>query len=110
MWIVPSKHTHDFRVITDEQLVDLSKVLRIAIKALNDVADAPSYNFNIRTCPIQAPSEHKELQQYFHWYIDLMPRLWSDSGFELGTGFGTNWTLPETAARFLRRAIASFSQ
>jgi len=53
----------------------------------------------IHTSPLQEP----ELA-YYHWHIELMPKLTRVAGFEWGTGFYINPTPPEEAARFLRDA------
>ena len=42
----------------------------------------------------------------FHWHIEILPRLTNQAGFDWGTGFFVNPTLPEDAARFLREAVA----
>ncbi|MDD4955819.1 MAG: galactose-1-phosphate uridylyltransferase, partial [Candidatus Omnitrophica bacterium] len=42
-------------------------------------------------------------QDYFHWYISVIPRLSQPAGFELGSGMFINTALPETAAEFLRQ-------
>jgi UDPglucose--hexose-1-phosphate uridylyltransferase len=38
---------------------------------------------------------------FFHWHIDLVPRLNELAGFELGSGILINHTLPEEAAKTL---------
>jgi len=38
---------------------------------------------------------------FFHWHIDLVPRLSELAGFELGSGLFINHTLPEEAAKTL---------
>jgi UDPglucose--hexose-1-phosphate uridylyltransferase len=47
---------------------------------------------------------------YYHWHIELMPKLTKMAGFEWGTGFYINPTPPEEAARFLREATPEFAQ
>jgi UDPglucose--hexose-1-phosphate uridylyltransferase len=41
---------------------------------------------------------------YYHWRLDVMPKLTKVAGFEWGTGFYINPTPPEESARFLREA------
>ena len=41
----------------------------------------------------------------YHWHIEIIPRLTQVAGFEWGTGFHVNPTLPEEAADFLRQVI-----
>ena len=61
--------------------------------------DFPSYNFVIHTSPIG-----EEINDHYHWHIEMMPKLTKVAGFEWGTGFYINPTPPEEAARFLREA------
>lgn len=55
-------------------------------------------NLWVRTAP-RATEE-------FHWHVDLVPRLGTKGGFELGTGVDINVMPPERAAAELREAIA----
>jgi UDPglucose--hexose-1-phosphate uridylyltransferase len=56
----------------------------------------PPLNLWIRTAPRDADR--------FCWRIDIVPRLTSDAGLELGTGIGLNTVAPELAAAHLRDA------
>ena len=44
----------------------------------------------------------EETAEFYHWHIELMPKLTRVAGFEWGTGFYINPTSPEEAARVLR--------
>jgi len=48
-----------------------------------------------------APSDGKPYE-YFHWHIEIMPKLTRIAGFEWGTGFYINPTSPELSERVLR--------
>jgi UDPglucose--hexose-1-phosphate uridylyltransferase len=37
-----------------------------------------------------------------HWYMSIVPRIASASGFELGSGIHINTLAPERSAEFLR--------
>jgi UDPglucose--hexose-1-phosphate uridylyltransferase len=67
-------------------------LLRLKI-ALND----PAFNFVLHTRPISAESH-----EYFHWHVEIMPKITKMAGFEWGSGFYINPTSPEEAAAFLR--------
>ena len=60
---------------------------------------SPSYNYVIHTSPIG-----EEINEHYHWHIEMMPKLTKVAGFEWGTGFYINPTPPEESARFLRDA------
>ena len=46
----------------------------------------------------------EEQNDYYHWHIEILPRLTKRAGFEWGSGFYINPTLPEEAAKFMREA------
>jgi UDPglucose--hexose-1-phosphate uridylyltransferase len=56
-----------------------------------------AYNYIIHTSPFK-----EENNDYYHWHIELMPKLKNVAGFEWGSGFYINPTPPEEAAKFLR--------
>ena len=64
-------------------------------KVLEDAA----YNMVVHTSPMLEPGN-----EFYHWHVEVMPRLTRIAGFEWGTGFYINPTPPEEAARFLREA------
>jgi UDPglucose--hexose-1-phosphate uridylyltransferase len=41
---------------------------------------------------------------WFHWYVEVLPRLSVVAGFEMGTGLFVNIVAPESAAARLRGA------
>ena len=41
---------------------------------------------------------------YYHWHIEIIPKLTKVAGFEWATGFYINPTPPEESAKFLREA------
>jgi UDPglucose--hexose-1-phosphate uridylyltransferase len=63
------------------------------------VLDHPAYNYVIHTSPVP---EHSN--DYYHWHLEIMPKLTNLAGFEWGTGFHINPTPPEEAAKFLKEA------
>ena len=69
-------------------------------RSLDRVLDCPAYNYIIHTTPI---AEIRP-QDYYHWHMEIMPKLTKVAGFEWGTGFYINPTPPEESARFLRDA------
>jgi UDPglucose--hexose-1-phosphate uridylyltransferase len=42
------------------------------------------------------------VQEYYHWHLEIMPKLTKVAGFEWGSGFYINPTPPERAADLLR--------
>ena len=42
---------------------------------------------------------------YYHWHVELMPKLTKVAGFEWGSGFYINPTAPEEAAAVMREVV-----
>jgi UDPglucose--hexose-1-phosphate uridylyltransferase len=83
---------------------DLAKVLKDNLVRLDAVLDRPAYNLMIHTSPIG-----EEINDYYHWHIEIIPKLTKVAGFEWGTGFYICPTSPEESARFLREAHVSLA-
>jgi UDPglucose--hexose-1-phosphate uridylyltransferase len=72
-------------------------MLKETITRINRTLNNPPYNFVIHTAPCNDP-----FLLYYHWHIEVMPKLTKIAGFEWGSGFYINPTPPEDAARYLR--------
>ncbi|MGH9576706.1 MAG: galactose-1-phosphate uridylyltransferase [Terriglobales bacterium] len=99
-WIFPRRHQASFGEIRDDELRSLASILRETLARLYHGLGDPDYNYTIRT----APSENRYCK-YYHWYLSLIPRLTKVAGFELGSGFFVNVTLPEENAEYLRGVL-----
>jgi UDPglucose--hexose-1-phosphate uridylyltransferase len=98
-WLLPRRHSSSFEVQPDSEYGNLAKLLRNILSRLDLVLDRPSYNYVVHTSPVG-----EEVNDHYHWHIEMMPKLTKVAGFEWGTGFYINPTPPEEAARFLREA------
>jgi len=95
-WILPRFHESSFESVRGEAITQLVPILRDTLKRLSAALSNPPYNMMIHTSPLDS-SYRKE----YHWHIELIPKLVKVAGFEWGTGFYINPTLPEDAARYL---------
>ena len=77
----------------------LSQVLREILRRMDRVLKDPPFNFVIHTSPFG-----EDTQAYYHWHLEIMPRVTKVAGFEWGSGFHINPTPPEVAAAYLREA------
>lgn len=98
-WILPRQHSSSFENQPGSVYASLAKLLREFLARLDSVLDCPAYNYVIHTSPIG-----EEINDHYHWHVEMMPKLTRVAGFEWGTGFYINPTPPEEAARFLREA------
>lgn len=99
VWIIPRRHISHFEVAEIATFQNLGWVMPVVLREIDKVLEHPPYNLIIHTSPVQEP----ELS-YYHWHIELMPKLTRVAGFEWGTGFYINPTPPEESAKFLREA------
>ena len=98
-WILPRAHQSDFVESSKNEFERLAAILKDMLERLDRVLDHPAYNFVIHTSPVPESSN-----DYYHWHVEIMPKLTKLAGFEWGTGFYINPTPPEEAAKFLREA------
>lgn len=96
-WIVPKTHQASFGSISMEDSKRLATTLKQTLLRLYSKLNNPDYNFVIHTAPIK-----DEQEDYYHWHLQIIPRLTNPAGFELGSGIYINVSLPEEAAQFLR--------
>lgn len=96
-WIMPKKHRSSFGDISEDEITDLSGVLKTTLLKLHKSLDNPDYNLIVHTAP--ADDEHKS---YYLWHIQIIPRLTQMAGFELGSGIYINIAMPEETAAFMR--------
>lgn len=98
VWIAPKTENTWFGDIRDDELTDLSKLLKSTLCRLKSCFDDPevkafrgeipfSYNYYI---------SHGE-----NWFIRIIPRFIHRAGFELGTGLNVNVVDPKDAALHL---------
>lgn len=99
-WILPKRHSSTFEEATALEMEDLARVFSKTLKRLDKVLNQPPYNFILHTAPFDG--RFPAIYECYHWHFEIMPTLTKVAGFEWGTGFFINPTLPEEAAKFLR--------
>jgi UDPglucose--hexose-1-phosphate uridylyltransferase len=99
-WITPQTHRASFADTTDEELAHLAPLLRDVLAGLRRLLDDPDYNYVIHSAP---PGD--EGKPYFLWHLQIVPRLTTPAGFELGSGISINPSSPEMTAKTLREAV-----
>jgi UDPglucose--hexose-1-phosphate uridylyltransferase len=95
--ILPKQHESSF--VPDSDFALLAQILQQTLKQMDQVLDLPPYNLMIHTSPFK-----NETNEYYHWHIEIKPKLTKIAGFEWGSGFYINPTPPEVAAKFMREA------
>ncbi len=75
----------------------LALLLSETLWRIDQVLCHPPYNYVLHT-----DSPRNENADYYHWHLEIMPKLTKVAGFEWGTGFYINPSPPEESAQFLR--------
>jgi hypothetical protein len=96
-WILPKLHQPSFGLADGARLRPLAEILKTVLQKLHVGLENPDFNLTINTVP-----RGDEDKQYFLWHVQILPRLTTPTGFELGSGMSINTVLPEDAADFLR--------
>jgi UDPglucose--hexose-1-phosphate uridylyltransferase len=97
-WILPVTRRAAYHTIDDDgEMMELAGLLKDTLGRLNAALDTPPYNLVLHTAPLGEPD-----LPYYHWHLEIMPKLTRVAGFEIGSGFYINPTPPEDAAQFLR--------
>jgi len=99
VWVLPKRHASYFEESQKFQFEALARIFSDLLRRLDRVLATPPYNFILHTSPL-----HERTGDFYHWHIEIMPKLTQVAGFEWGTGFYINPVLPEEAAAFLRDA------
>ncbi|UCD58870.1 MAG: DUF4921 family protein [Candidatus Hydrogenedentota bacterium] len=108
IWILPKRHSPDFYTLEYEEEMLLGDIFIATMKRLAVALNRPQYNFVLHTGPVRwaRMGYWVTLDMDYHWHIEIMPKLTQVAGFEWGTGFYINPTIPEEAAKFLREVEA----
>ncbi len=102
--ILPKRHQFSYKLINRDEIRDLSIILKKIVELIHRVLGDPSYNFILNDSPNLLPHANywKSIALDYHWHIEITPRIYRRTGFELGTGFHINSMAPEKAASILR--------
>ncbi|HBZ85119.1 MAG TPA: hypothetical protein DEO44_05225 [Verrucomicrobia subdivision 6 bacterium] len=107
--VVPRKQSADFQNSKDGTLVLLAEAVQRVLRAYAVALNRPAYNMILHNAPFRRsrqPDAWTTIDADFRWHVEFLPRLTGIAGFEFGTGFYINPTLPEEAAGVLREAVS----
>ena len=97
IWILPKARESSFGRSSAEHLRSLSTLLKTVLLKLYSGLDNPDFNLVLNTV-----ARGDVGKRYFLWHIQILPRLTTPAGFEIGSGMSINTILPEQGASFLR--------
>jgi UDPglucose--hexose-1-phosphate uridylyltransferase len=96
-WILPKAHMSAYEELEPNSVRRFARILKEVLIKINTALNSPPYNFILHTLPLQGDN-----RSWYHWHLEIMPKLTKVAGFEWGSGFYINPTAPEEAARYLR--------
>ena len=96
-WLLPRSHASRFEEAPRHVFESLARMLKWVLARLDRALEQPPYNLIIHSAPFS-----EDAAAFFHWHVELMPRIARLAGFEWGSGFYINPTSPEEAAEVLR--------
>jgi UDPglucose--hexose-1-phosphate uridylyltransferase len=96
-WILPKRHQALFEEAPRQEYASLARLLGDILRRMNKALQFPPYNLLIHSAPVVEPAG-----EYYHWHVEIIPKLTKVAGFEWATGFYLNPTSPEEAAQVLR--------
>jgi UDPglucose--hexose-1-phosphate uridylyltransferase len=103
LWILPRVHGHDFASEGDDRIRGLAAMLKRVLVALEGALGTFPYNLVLLTSPLRTSSSL--VQSAFHWRFEILPRLSTPSGLELGCDMFVVSVSPEDAAVRLRPLV-----
>ncbi|MEV3936801.1 galactose-1-phosphate uridylyltransferase [Glycomyces sp. NPDC049804] len=100
--VLPRENEASFADVSDATLAATARTVRRLLAALRALLGDVPYNYLVLSAPCGA-----ERAERFSWHLDVLPRLTTTAGFELGTGIAVNPVPPEYAAARLRGALGA---
>ena len=97
-WVFPKRHQSSLLDLSESQVRSLAEALRMCLGGLNTLLKDPPYNFGFHQIT-------DKTHAYYHWHLEVYPKLAIWAGFEKSTGMFINVVSPEDAARNLRKAM-----
>lgn len=100
MVIQPRQHSCHFHQHAFSRPYKLAEVVLRTLKRLENLLTDVSYNVLFHSAPFDG--EHAA---YYHWHIEILPRIATVAGLEWGGGIHINVVRPESAAEQLAQSI-----
>jgi len=100
-WIIPKKHEATFLGLSRAEIKTFAETLKTCLNGLKQLVNDPPYNYGFHL------ALNRDAKNYYHWHLEVYPKLAIWAGFEKSTGVYINTVVPETAAESLRNAISS---
>ena len=104
VWVAPRVRDPDFRLLKDEQSIELGKMMRDLLLSLARMIEPCSYNYFLHTNSLDGIE-----RRFDRWHFKIVPRLETLAGCELGAGVYMNPIRPAWAAEQYRKILGSLA-
>lgn len=95
-WVMPKIHNSRFDDEPSGKIESLSNILHDVFGKYNKLLKDPPLNFFIHSIPNSTTTA-----DYYHWHLEIAPRITSYGGYEMGSGVIIDVMNPEDAATYL---------
>lgn len=99
MIVLPKRHSSAFEQMQSAEIKDLAEMMCQIGHRMDKVLHDPPFNYLIHVGPLRTPG-----LLYYHWHIEVIPKLTTPAGFEWATDIYINIVSPKEAAKSLREA------
>jgi UDPglucose--hexose-1-phosphate uridylyltransferase len=99
-WILPKIHKTTLLDLGAEAVQDLAESLKVCLSGLNLLLNDPPYNYGFHIAP-----NTEKVDEFYHWHLEIYPKLTIWAGFEKSTGIYINVVPPEDSAKSLKHTI-----
>jgi len=96
-WIFPKRHEATLLDMSQSEVKAFAETLKTCLKGLKKLVNDPPYNFGFHL------TINKNAREYYHWHLEVYPKLAIWAGFEKSTGMYINTLTPEAAAESLQK-------
>jgi UDPglucose--hexose-1-phosphate uridylyltransferase len=100
-WIFPTNHENSLLDMSHSETKTFAETLKTCLCRLKTLVNDPPYNYGFHI------ALDEEAHDYYHWHLEVYPRLAIWAGFEKSTGVYINTMTPETAAESMRKNVSS---
>jgi UDPglucose--hexose-1-phosphate uridylyltransferase len=99
-WMFPKKHGGSMIEMSQNEVKTFAETLKTCLLRLKTLVNDPPYNYGFHL------ALDKEARDYYHWHLEVYPRLAIWAGFEKSTGVYINTMTPEIAAESMRKNVS----
>jgi len=96
-WILPKHHQSRYENEPKRKYQTLAECLMDVFEKLDSTLNDPSVNFFVHNLPNTILET-----DYYHWHIEIAPRVTGYGGYEMGSGNVIDVVTPEETAKYLR--------